>query len=707
MVAGKISGLGSALALLQVLIQTFSAVGLGYFCVRAGYINPTKGDMQAVEFFVGRLALPLLVFKIIATADVESLDIGVIVSCNLGKVSVFLLTFFTTHFAYRTRESRGQRLLTANVFGFFVTASNDLAIGLPVIHGIYGEKMSFYMAANVLVFQTILQPTVMLLFELGKATRLAELNVCDHGSESGDSHDGMPLEGLAACGQVRRNPERSFRQVARLGLYSVIKNPILIATVAGLVYSYVFAWSLEPGDDSVGMKLPQPLHGIIKLWTGPFQMLFLFMNGASLRTAKVGVWSIWLVLMKVMVCAYVSYGFACLLVSTKHPDYMALKEFTFFYGTIPAGGAPLIFAKSLDCGVDIIASASIFGLVLAGPIEFMTSLFLSAKAGNADYNEVSIFQNHAAQACFVCNVIMVVFLSFGFWGSSSGVFIMGAYALCSLFLETVTMQVLRDQSLCHSQVTLFMFCVLQNIAYVLLIVMWYMVNRRWKDGENLHLTKTFLGVLSVSVLSAVLVSDSNTLHELCGVNPTDEQTFALLIWNTILLLTFVAIAWWGRRQKLQERERLVEAARSPPLSTKLLEEELAQTPSVAVQELSELAQTPSVAVQDVAPTLALLQVLRALMQVVNLLASTYKYGVFTPMLILATCIEHGQGCVLLLFSIFHPIFIANIQKVFARIAVIDTVNGELVMPTMQRSHSFGGEPSESLEVTHLLRSRSM
>ncbi|CAE7246193.1 unnamed protein product, partial [Symbiodinium sp. KB8] len=148
------------------------------------------------------MAFPLLIFNTIATAELGSLDLGVIGACSLAKattvvngcsccylplhtfryppsiviivlifklmsivaianivmiiciaVLVLGITWLLTYCAFRPERSHGQRILTSSVFAFFAIASDDFAIGFPVIDALYGKvlNMGIYIAGNALV----------------------------------------------------------------------------------------------------------------------------------------------------------------------------------------------------------------------------------------------------------------------------------------------------------------------------------------------------------------------------------------------------------------------------------------------------------------------------------------------------------------------------------------------------------------------------
>merc|ERR1712110_345607 len=121
------------------------------------------------------------------------------------------------------------------------------------------------------------------------------------------------------------------------------------------------------------------------------------MNGTVLRSASINFWSSSLVLMKGIVCAYLSYALAFSLLDSKMTGFSRYTDFSFFYGSIPAGGAPLIIAAEVDPEVaPLVASASLLCLILAGPVEIVTASFLHNTADTStsgvDYEVVHSVQ---------------------------------------------------------------------------------------------------------------------------------------------------------------------------------------------------------------------------------------------------------------------------------------------------------------------------
>ena len=61
--------------LLDVLVKSVIALGLGFASVRSKGFEPSQGHTAALAFYVGKIALPLLTFNLLATSklgDVKS-----------------------------------------------------------------------------------------------------------------------------------------------------------------------------------------------------------------------------------------------------------------------------------------------------------------------------------------------------------------------------------------------------------------------------------------------------------------------------------------------------------------------------------------------------------------------------------------------------------------------------------------------------------
>ena len=103
---------------------------------------------------VGKVALPLLIFRSIAKTDVGSVDLGVVGCVLLVKAASSVLATMLALVAHmsnalgmppaggggdakREGGTRPSKCTTAGIFTLFVTNSNDLAVGLPLFTALY------------------------------------------------------------------------------------------------------------------------------------------------------------------------------------------------------------------------------------------------------------------------------------------------------------------------------------------------------------------------------------------------------------------------------------------------------------------------------------------------------------------------------------------------------------------------------------------
>lgn len=516
---------GPTLRLFNTLLATMVAILVGFFCVRLKVVLPGEGHLKGLGFFIGSMVFPLLIFNTVATAELHSVNYGVIAACSLGKVAVMILTWLLAYMVFQPKRSRGQRFLTASVFAFFSVASNDFAIGFPVIDSLYENDMSIYITGNALVGSFVFVPLTMIAFAIGGAIR------------TGSGHSNVQI----------------FRNV----MYDLATNPVIFMTCAGLLFKILFGFSLV--EENGKLRLPHPFSDFITLFTSPFAMSALFLTGTSLRSPQVSVWAVSLVVMKVVVCAYLSYLFASLLVQGEG-DLKPMKDFTFFYGAIPTSSAPIVFASQFDPeAAELIATAVLFGLVLSGPIMFVTaySLLNNGKSGTASSmyilqqvqfstDAASIFCGIAFCAClvlvrqywcFTCPAKQMV----AFYG-----LVLTAYSVVSFsinpFISDTTCEDFKVTHLRTPVVLLFSW--LQSSASCMLLVLQYF----YVCGDKVSSNQPAMGFAMVCgcLLFALLPSffaTPNTLNEICGNEEFGSLELCLnVVWSCIKMVIISSLA---------------------------------------------------------------------------------------------------------------------------------------------------------------------
>jgi malonate transporter and related proteins len=130
-----ILGLASALAQLSAVIL------FGYVAARTDFIKPSAA--AGIGQLVGRAALPALLFKAIATADLGEVDPKIVAAHVLSKLVVLAVAVLV---GLKTDRSEGgsRRWLTAGAYGLFVVNSNDLALGVPMFTALYDAPTVTY-----------------------------------------------------------------------------------------------------------------------------------------------------------------------------------------------------------------------------------------------------------------------------------------------------------------------------------------------------------------------------------------------------------------------------------------------------------------------------------------------------------------------------------------------------------------------------------
>lgn len=689
--------------LFNTLLSTFIAVFLGFSARRMQFVRPEKGEMKGLGFFIGQVAFPLLVFQTVATSRLQEVDVGVIAACTLGKAMVMALTWIFSYFAYKSDRGKGQRVLTASVFAFVVVASNDFAIGFPVIDALYGSKMinmGVYITANALVGSIFFVPLTMVLFAVG-------LNIQKQGEAQKDvTWKDQLLQPFF---------------IAR----DILLNPVITMTVLGLFYKIALHGTLEEVDGH--LMFPSPLRDIITLVTSPFGMSALFLTGASLQAPTVSFWPVLLVLMKVVVCAFATYMLAGIFVGAPAEAMRVLHNFSFLYGMLPMGSAPLLFAAQLDpSAVEPVATAILLSFVLAGPVLFGTALFL--EAADLDMTRllgiVQLTCNVTSLACGVALLTILAVLRQEWGYACPGKFLVAAYGL-TVFAYEALMVHMNPRINEHSCVAYdrnpwdpggVAVCWLQNAGRFMVLVMQLVLlaEQHGATQKSLYCGTTTAAVCLLLALVPALVVTPNTVSEVCAVVELRPTVRRNLVGNSVftllLLLSFVGSVLAEMLQSRRMRRRAAEGASSvilaagPRQSESEVEAEAqAQAPAAprggpgASRAGSSLgsgsegsssgsasaapsAQRPSTEggsapwmcrpPRSVMRSLVMLQVLVFFLHSVNTLEIIQKrtvMGSFAQMLVLEGVLEHGQLVLLLVVIISDLRFCAHCWQVLPKL----------------------------------------
>lgn len=716
------AGASPTTRLLNTLVALFGAILAGYVVVRMKSVNPGQGELKGMGWFTGKFAFPLLVFRTVATAQLGAVDPGTILACTAGKCTVMAATFLLTYYGYQADRGPGQRFLTATVFGFYTVASNDFAVAFPVVTALYGatQDMSIYITANALVGSVFFVPLSMVMFAVGESMRSAEAQ---------SSTNEVELASVAAEGQEEASepsqedpnspaqpaPAPSAR-ISKLELtlkvgYDILTNPVIVSAMAGFLFK-AFA--------GAGNGLPSPLGDVVTLFTAPFGMLALFLTGTSLRSPNLAAWPVMLVLMKVLVCAFVSGGLGLLLASG--PNSLTLRDFSFFYGAIPSSSAPLLFAQQFDpAAAEAMASAVMYGMVLGGPVMYMTALFLDPNASSPSF--IRTIQSVQVTASLVSLLSGVAYLAlFALMGkefcqqcSSKRLLVLLGFTLLAKQLVVLLMsQAVGGTAPCQSYLTNpwspwgLVVCWLQNSAKLMILLLFVCMVFLWERASQTSGPSSYgpwaiafsaAGICFLLALIPAVVTDPATLNQVCWMTastPCPMQLRPDLCWSIIqvgLVLALTARRVFTKAQP-QGQEPEKESAMRPDAG----DQPCRDCPATALGGSSACASTaPEITHDEAAPSdaadpasggnwacaLPSMQVkilssslgLQVLSQVVNTMKAlagehstpTGVRGGFAQTLALENILEHGYVAIFLAALLADEHFALHISQTLPRL----------------------------------------
>ena len=218
-------------AILNIIAPVFALILVGYAVARTPKWTPDA--TRYFNNFVFYVALPTLLFGKLASGEAFDGVEPLIVAAYFGGglISMILLMVFSRLVFDLSGEERALMGISA---GF----SNTVLLGLPLIVLTFGDA-SLGPITTMIAFNTlILLPTTIILVEIARG----------------------------------RRDQQSIAKIALAPLASMIRNPILIAIVAGAAWSFT------------GLALP--LERFIDLLSGAAGPCALFVLGASLAEYK-------------------------------------------------------------------------------------------------------------------------------------------------------------------------------------------------------------------------------------------------------------------------------------------------------------------------------------------------------------------------------------------------------------------------------------
>ncbi|AKH99809.1 putative permease [Hoeflea sp. IMCC20628] len=142
----------------ETILVVFTLIAIGYGSAALRVLKPATGD--GLSDFVFTIAVPLLLFRIIATA---SFDHGAPWALWAAYFTSVLVTWIFAHFIIRTGFGRDAR--SAVVAGVTAGFSNLVLLGIPFMTGVYGEEGLAILSQLVSVHMPVMMGASVILFE--------------------------------------------------------------------------------------------------------------------------------------------------------------------------------------------------------------------------------------------------------------------------------------------------------------------------------------------------------------------------------------------------------------------------------------------------------------------------------------------------------------------------------------------------------------
>ncbi len=219
-------------SVLEIVTPVFGIVLIGWMFARAGVFGPAAID--GISDFVFTVAIPLLLFRTLATARLpDDIPWDVLLSYYLGIYAVFGAGMLIAALVFRKGLSEQGAFAGSGCF------SNLVLLGIPIVLAVFGDAGSVPLFLVIGVHNAVLLP--LLVIVLGMGQRRA----------------GAMLGGL------------------RETLVDLIRNPLVIGLVGGVVYG------------RIGPPLPGPVDDIIRMLGTAGAPVALFVLGGTLARYRV------------------------------------------------------------------------------------------------------------------------------------------------------------------------------------------------------------------------------------------------------------------------------------------------------------------------------------------------------------------------------------------------------------------------------------
>lgn len=298
----------------ETILVVFTLIAIGYGAAAFRVLKPETGE--GLSDFVFTIAVPLLLFRIIATA---SFDHGAPWALWVTYFTAVLVTWSSAHFVIRAGFGRDAR--SGVVAGVTAGFSNLVLLGIPFMSGVYGEPGLAILSQIVSIHMPIMMGASVILFEWAL------------------KRDGASTETKTALTLVT-----GF-------LRQLFSNPLILGILGGFLVRVS------------GLEIPAVADRVIASLGGVAGPLALFAMGVSLRGYGIRgqvPQAVSLVMLKLMLMPAVALGMALLL---GLPELQA--KVVVAAASLPAGVNSWLIASRLGTGQRLASTSMTLGTAFA------------------------------------------------------------------------------------------------------------------------------------------------------------------------------------------------------------------------------------------------------------------------------------------------------------------------------------------------------
>ncbi|MGI9449414.1 MAG: AEC family transporter [Geminicoccaceae bacterium] len=299
--------------ILHSVIPLFSVIFIGFFAGKARLMD--QHGLRTLVSFVFNIAMPALLFRMMATTDIRAIgDWPIIGAYLLAQAPIFIAGMLIG------RRLFHQSLAEMTIQGFGSSFSNGVVIALPLALSLFGDRGGVP-ALLIIMLDILLFSVVTLLLE------------------------------MATLDQRGRSGHRQLKVMRDIAV-SVLSHPLILASVLGIIWG------------ASGAALPNVVDKTLAFTgqAGPPAGLFALGASLSLRKAEGRFWPVStmvglkLALHPILAWVVVTHLFDF------DPIYVSVA---ILFAACPVGANTYVFAEQYESGIETSATAVLVSTGLA------------------------------------------------------------------------------------------------------------------------------------------------------------------------------------------------------------------------------------------------------------------------------------------------------------------------------------------------------